>query len=330
MNEQAPLPEAPRVFMSYSHDSDEHINWVVALATRLRSNGVDVCLDRWDVSLGGNLAHFMERAANSSYQVIVVVSESYARKSNEREGGAGVEAQMLSARLYSKLDSDQIIPVLRNNGAGEPLMPAFLGGRLWSDFRDEASAEEEYAQLLRKIHGVPVEVAPPLGSNPFDGKSAVEASIEIRNSSSRWLSPGLSGEVEFVHSQNSGEYTLGSGQCQFTIKTQVLSPSSLRIYRDPTDIQHVAVIEGVGERTTLLSDVSQFDTSNRIARANIGDAVVLHNQHGYWAIVYVTELFEREGLNREEVMRFHYFIQPDRSSDLSQFALPPQLETQPA
>ena len=42
--------------MSYSHESNEHRDWVLALATRLRGNGVDVCLDRWDVTLGETLA----------------------------------------------------------------------------------------------------------------------------------------------------------------------------------------------------------------------------------------------------------------------------------
>ena len=41
----------PTVFISYSHDSDEHKNWVLQLATRLRSNGVDVILDRWNLNL---------------------------------------------------------------------------------------------------------------------------------------------------------------------------------------------------------------------------------------------------------------------------------------
>ena len=30
----------PKVFISYSHDSEEHKSWVLQLATRLRSNGV--------------------------------------------------------------------------------------------------------------------------------------------------------------------------------------------------------------------------------------------------------------------------------------------------
>lgn len=38
----------PEVFISYSHDNDEHKEWVLQLATRLRSNGIDVILDRWN------------------------------------------------------------------------------------------------------------------------------------------------------------------------------------------------------------------------------------------------------------------------------------------
>lgn len=40
---------APTVFISYSHDNELHKNWVLQLATRLRSNGVDVLLDRWNL-----------------------------------------------------------------------------------------------------------------------------------------------------------------------------------------------------------------------------------------------------------------------------------------
>ena len=40
-----PNAAAPRVFVSYSHDSQDHKNWVLTLATRLVKNGVDVILD---------------------------------------------------------------------------------------------------------------------------------------------------------------------------------------------------------------------------------------------------------------------------------------------
>lgn len=327
MSEESQPREAPRVFMSYSHDDAEHSDWVLALASRLRSNGVDVCLDRWDVTLGGNLSRFMERAASDFYRVVAVISEKYARKADEREGGAGIEAQMLSARLYDDLDSAQVIPVIRNNPAHPVLLPAFLKGRRWIDFRDKATAEDSYETLLRDLHQAPVEVAPLLGTNPFEGKSDTEATLEIRNSPSRWHSPGLTGDIEFVYTQNSGRYSVGSGECRFTLDVSTQGTNSVYALRDPSDIRHVAVLEKLSGRDELLSDVSQFDTSSRHVDVAVGDAIILHNQHGYWAVAYITEIFMRQDLNRERVMRFRYVIQSDRTADLSStasFLLDPQ------
>ncbi len=76
------------------------------------------------------------------------------------------------------------------------------------------------------------------------------------------------------------------------------------------------------ERAELLTDVSQFDTSSRTARAQPGDAVVLHNRNGFWALVCVERTYLREALNRESVVEFRYVIQPKRTPDLSGFTFP--------
>ncbi|MGV0633833.1 toll/interleukin-1 receptor domain-containing protein [Mycolicibacillus trivialis] len=314
--------EPPQVFMSYSHDSEEHRDWVLQLSHRLRSNGVDVCLDRWNVSLGGNLAHYMERAADQKYRVIAVVSENYSRKCNDREGGAGVEGQMLSARLFADLDSNAVIPIIRNNPGNPPALPAFLGGRMYEDFREDASQEDAYERLLREIHGVPVDAAPPLGPNPLEGRTAVEASLEIRNSQERWHNPATRGDVEFVYSQNSGKYKLGSGTAQFTLEVGECGLGIVYVYRDPADIANVAVVNRARERTELLADVSEFDTSSRHVNARAGDAVVLHNGNGFWALVYITKIHAREALNRELVINFRFEIQLDRTADFSGFKFP--------
>lgn len=308
--------------MSYSHDDDRHRDWVLQLASRLRGNGVDVCLDRWDVTLGGNLAHFMERTADDTYRVIAVVSETYSRKCNDRSGGAGVEAQMLSARLFSELDSDAVIPIIRNNPKNPPDLPAFLGGRLWQDLRDATTEEAAYERLLRDIHGVAVDAAPPIGPNPFEGRTEIEARLAIRNSPGRWHSPAFQGDVEFVFSQNSGHYKLGSGTSQFTLWIDAYGSNSVRAYRDPADIANVAVINRVRERTELLTDVSQFETSSRTAVPQCGDALVLHNTNGFWALLYIDKVYRREALNRESVVEFRYEIQPNRTPDFSGFVFP--------
>ncbi|BBY44266.1 hypothetical protein MCEL_25610 [Mycolicibacterium celeriflavum] len=310
--------DVPRVFMSYSHDGEEHEDWILKLATRLRGNGVDVCLDRWDVTLGGNLSLFMERAASEDYRVVAVVSETYSRKCDDRSGGAGVEAQMLSSRLYEQLDSNAVIPIIRNNP--DAALPAFLSGRLYEDFRDSSVEESAYLRLLRDIHGVAVDAVPPLGPNPFEGRTAVEADLAIRNAPGRWHSPASHGDVEFVYSQNSGKCRIGSGTAEFTLMLQSW-PNGIRAYNDP--IANVAVINRVRERTELLTDVSQFDTSSRVAHVQIGDALVLHNRQGFWALVYVDKVYARQGdLNHESVIEFRYAIQPNRTPDLSGFTFP--------
>ena len=43
------------------HDSGDHSDWVLQIATRLRSNGVNAILDRWNLHLGQNLAAFIEK-----------------------------------------------------------------------------------------------------------------------------------------------------------------------------------------------------------------------------------------------------------------------------
>ncbi len=91
------MPEAPRVFVSYSHDSEVHKDWVLKLATDLRRNGVDASLDRWDVSPGGDISGFMERGLRGADRVVVVCSEKYVKKANAGEGGVGYEKMIVTA-----------------------------------------------------------------------------------------------------------------------------------------------------------------------------------------------------------------------------------------
>jgi SEFIR domain len=45
---EAMAPSAPRVFISYSHDSTAHTKAVLALAQRLRQDGVDAWIDQYE------------------------------------------------------------------------------------------------------------------------------------------------------------------------------------------------------------------------------------------------------------------------------------------
>jgi hypothetical protein len=56
----------PTAFISYSHDGEEHQQWVIRLATHLRLNGVDAKLDVWEAPLGADFSQFMEAVDHKS------------------------------------------------------------------------------------------------------------------------------------------------------------------------------------------------------------------------------------------------------------------------
>lgn len=89
------MEEHPKVFISYSHDSEEHKNWILKLATHLRDHGVDVILDQWNVRLGDDLPFFMEQGLSSSHLVLCICSDKYIEKANANKGGAGYEKNFI-------------------------------------------------------------------------------------------------------------------------------------------------------------------------------------------------------------------------------------------
>lgn len=81
---------APKVFVSYSHDSPEHKAWVLTLAEDLRKLGIDAILDQWDLAAGQDIPAFMGTGISSSDRVILEVPtkefrwyEAWRRKGEE-------------------------------------------------------------------------------------------------------------------------------------------------------------------------------------------------------------------------------------------------------
>ena len=108
----SPTPDPPVAFVSYSWAGDQHVAWVINLARRLRANGVDVHLDRWDVSLGHDLYLFMERYADPSARVLVMLSDDYGPKANRRDelpSGVGTETTIVSPTVYRNLGGNRVI-----------------------------------------------------------------------------------------------------------------------------------------------------------------------------------------------------------------------------
>lgn len=155
---------APKVFISYSHDSQEHKLWVLELATRLRSCGVDAILDQWDLGPGGDLPHFMEQSLSSSARILMICTERYVQKANAGVGGVGYEKMIVTAELMRQIDSTRVIPIIRQQGTY--FLPTFLSSKLYIDLSSQEQFETGFDQLLRDLLKAPLFVKPPLGVAP--------------------------------------------------------------------------------------------------------------------------------------------------------------------
>jgi hypothetical protein len=181
-----PASVTPRVFLSYSHDSEAHRAWVRLLAGRLRQGGVEVTLDQWDLPYGADVVRFMELGIRDADRVLMVCTANYVAKAEERKGGAGYEDMIITGHVARATDTIKFAPIVRDH-AGESLVPGFLGQRLWLDFRDDGLFEERLEELLRELHGAPRYPKPPLGRNPFAGLE-LEGGAKVAQSPS--LTPG--------------------------------------------------------------------------------------------------------------------------------------------
>ena len=153
-----------KVFISYSHDNKEHKEWVRKLATRLRSDGIDVILDRWELVPGDQLPSFMEKSVNESGCVLVICTPNYKVKSNKRQGGVGYEGDIMTSEILSDKNHRKFIPILKGKSREESI-PTWLVGKFCIDLSGEPYSQEEYQDLLETLLGTR-EKAPPLGTPP--------------------------------------------------------------------------------------------------------------------------------------------------------------------
>ena len=149
------MAEPPKVFISYSHDTSEHKQWVSELGAKLRYNGVDAILDQWDLGLGDDPTRFMETGVRDSDRVLVICTDSYVRKANAGEGGVGYESMIATKQHVQSVGRNKFIPIIREI-LGEDTAPAFLTNQASIDFTDDRQFDEKFDELLHERLQVPV------------------------------------------------------------------------------------------------------------------------------------------------------------------------------
>ncbi|SKA84772.1 Formylglycine-generating enzyme, required for sulfatase activity, contains SUMF1/FGE domain [Thiothrix eikelboomii] len=156
------MHKPPRVFISYSHDSEAHRELVLGLANRLRNGGVESWIDQYIPSFPvQGWLRWMKTEVEQADFVLLVCTPRYLQRFNgeDTEGGRGVnfEGVIISQTLYNHYyRNTKFIPVLPPQGCFEHLpleLQAYSAYKLDTDYQD----------LYRLLTGQPKVTPPPVG-----------------------------------------------------------------------------------------------------------------------------------------------------------------------
>src|SRR5712691_2162641 len=155
----------PTVFISYSHDSPEHADRVLALSDHLRADGIDCILDQYQDSPPEGWPRWMDRQIRAADFVLMICTPTYFRRvmGEEKPGtGHGVawESTLIYQYIYNEGTSNtRFIPVLLE-GAHESAIPT-----PWQGVKHyRPTTTDGYKDLYRRLTGQPLTPKPVLGT----------------------------------------------------------------------------------------------------------------------------------------------------------------------
>jgi hypothetical protein len=154
-----------KIFISYSHDSEDHREQVLKLADRLRDEGINCRIDRYEEAPSQGWAKWMMDEIDAAKFVLIICTEQYDRRFRGKEEigkgkGATWEGTIVTQALYDSQGSNsKFIPVLLNsNDEGFVPLP------LRSSNIYKLDRENGYQLLYRRLTDQHETPAPPLGT----------------------------------------------------------------------------------------------------------------------------------------------------------------------
>lgn len=126
----------------------------------------------------------------------------------------------------------------------------------------------------------------------------------------------LQGRHSIDYMSNNHKFIIGNNQLKFTLQFSKASNTSIYMYKDPADIESVALIHDAGKISDV-KDVSCLDYSNRAVCPKEGELVALKNGYGNYAIVHIHDIRDADrGDNCNEVT-LSFVINPEGKTDFS-------------
>jgi len=149
--------ETPRVFISYSHDSEEHRDKVLSLSNKLLNDGVDCWIDQYEISPEEGWPNWCLNQIEKSDFTLVICTKTYYdrfRRKAKKNIGQGVkfEGHIIIQDIY---DNDSLnkkfIPVCFDEKNKKNVPECIRGGTVY-----ELLNENSYVMLYRHITNQPL------------------------------------------------------------------------------------------------------------------------------------------------------------------------------
>jgi hypothetical protein len=148
------IPEArrPRVFISYSRDSEQHIDDVLQLAEQLRSHDIEVRMDEDLVAPPEGWMRWVLKEIEAADVILVIATEGYLARINAppkpHAPGAGVnwELDLIYQNIYNVRETDRIVPVVLDPG-----MVKYIPLPLQRFQRYDLSSPRDMEHLIERI-----------------------------------------------------------------------------------------------------------------------------------------------------------------------------------
>lgn len=156
---------SPRVFISYTHDSDDHKKRVLALADRLRADGIDSRIDRYISVPEEGWPRWMVNQVRAADFVLVVCTQTYVRRFDGTDPpgqgkGGKWEGAVITQELYNGESwNTKFVPVLFAHDAAQWIPVSLQGTNYYVPI-----TRDGYFDLYRRLtgqHGTP---PPDLGA----------------------------------------------------------------------------------------------------------------------------------------------------------------------
>lgn len=240
--------ENNKVFISYSHDSPEHLERVLSLSDRLRRDGIDCLIDQYEISPRQGWPRWTMSQIEEARFVLVICSETYHRRVRGREEtgkglGAKWEGAVITQELYdSEADNDKFIPVLFSSEDAD-YIPVYLRGAT------RYVLDDDYEDLYRHLTNQPKHVRPALGAQrslpPRDRKEDFLDTPESRVSREPAGGSRMPNPPTTSQSRSLASWIFGSLLLIFFVYAYLFSPDTLPEYKQRMLAFACALIAGL-------------------------------------------------------------------------------------